>query len=441
MTRGELLRRRRTWRDASVALVLLWWAVPLVRGTGGREPHLLSIGLVLLVVATALVRPWRELSRRVYACLVAVPVAAFLVVTVAPTGWEGGVEAGSWAFATQLAALVLAWARDAARRTGVLLVFVLAAGYEFSAGWLAWWGGEDPRRAFVGTFYWHNQAGVFLATGSVVAAGLLVARIREARVAAWVVAPLGLAGTVVSTSRASMGAAGVGFLVLVTAALSGARRWRGLARLATAAGLGIALAFVLTGPPFFHERTSALAGTAARGAGGETLAANGGYRLKDWEWAGRLFTDRPVAGTGFHGFADASAQLDPAGRGALTPFAHNGYLQVLAEGGLLLAVPVLALLVGLCLRAARAARGRSPVTGAALAGLVVLLLHSGVDFDWSYPALLAAPALLGGALPGGRDGSERPRASPLLGALALALLVVSVAAAWHGSLDLSAKVR
>lgn len=426
--------------DLATGLVLVWWGGPLVHGTGGRERHVLSVGLLLLALATLRVRPWRVLPTKAYGGLVGLSAAAFLVCAVAPTGQAGANEAASWAFAVHLGALLVAWAQDGARRAVLLLALPLSAAASFASGWLGWWGLQDPSYPYSGTFHWYNQQGVFLAAGSVVAAGLLLANARESRLVAWLVAPLALAGTVLTTSRGSMAVLALGYLTLLVAALLRAGRARALARLGAVVVLGALLAVGLTGPPFFESRVGALSGTAARSSGGQTLATNGGHRLDDWGWAARVFADRPLTGTGFHGLLQASAEVDPAGRGSGTPFAHNGYLQVLADGGVLLAVPFLVVLGLLVVRAWRARRAPDALAVPALAGLLVLLLHSGVDFDWTYPALLASPAILVAAVPGGTGlgGSSRTRTA--LAVLALAVLVLAVPAAWDGALDRTAQL-
>jgi hypothetical protein len=72
----------------------------------------------------------------------------------------------------------------------------------------------------------------------------------------------------------------------------------------------------------------------------------------------------------------------------------------------------------------------------------VLLLHSGMDFDWTYPGLLSLTALVAVlGLPLAEDRSWRPRLQgALLGSLAAVLLTVSAVGAWQGGLDLNAPV-
>jgi O-antigen ligase len=188
---------------------------------------------------------------------------------------------------------------------------------------------------------------------------------------------------------------------------------------------------------------SPFAGTEARASTGQSLSTNGGHRLDDWRWGVRVFEHWPWSGTGFHGFAGGSRQVAGQGSGSLTPFAHNGFLQVLVDGGLLLAVPVLVALLLLVLGCARSMwAARTTRDWKALgAGIAVLVLaaHSAVDFDWTYPALLSGFALAGALavplLPVATDrvGLRRRVASGCL----LGLITLAAVAAWSGDLVLN----
>jgi hypothetical protein len=75
--------------------------------------------------------------------------------------------------------------------------------------------------------------------------------------------------------------------------------------------------------------------------------------------------------------------------------------------------------------------------------LVMLGLHSGMDFDWGYPALLAmlAPvAALAGPPGGDRGTAVRARYAVALVGLGVVLLAAGAVGGWGGGLDLSATV-
>lgn len=158
-----------------------------------------------------------------------------------------------------------------------------------------------------------------------------------------------------------------------------------------------------------------------------------------------------MTGAGFDSFRHATTVVTTRRDGVDTAFAHNGYLQALSDGGLLLGAPLclaLGWLVVVVVRALPAAARRADLLQlGGVAALVVLLLHSGMDFDWAYPALLAllAPvAVLALPLGASRRPAARERASyPAWTVtwsstgLATGLLLLSAAAAWSGGLALN----
>ena len=176
------------------------------------------------------------------------------------------------------------------------------------------------------------------------------------------------------------------------------------------------------------------------------MGQNGGYRMDFWREAIGVFDRHPLAGGGYHSLATASAGHVPT-TWPLSPLAHNGYLQVLSDGGLLLGVPFLcaALVVAWWVVSALVAAGRQ--RDSSTLGLVVplalgaLLAHSAVDFDWSYAADFLVVAVLAGILAGNRWAARSPQVSRpasrwLTGAVIAGVVLTGVAAgaAWSGDL-------
>lgn len=427
---------RRHAPDAAVVAALAWWATYLTWGTGGREPHVLSIGCLLVALAWLLVRPDRVLDLKVLALGQALALGAVGVVLLSPTGLAGRDDAAAWVLAAETGLLLLAWARADARaelRRQVLLgVLVAAAGAQFAQGWLPWWGAQDPTTLFQGTFYWHNQVGIFLAAGALLALAALAGGGSVARLG-WVVAPLAIAGTVFTTSRGSqLGLALGAALLLVLAGRAIASRVRVLAGV----GLGLATTWLLTGPPFFAERVSPAASTAARS---ESFVGNGVTRVEDWAAAWEVFARWPLTGRGFDGFRAGTVATEVGERAGQTAYAHNGFLQALSDGGLLLGLPFLAVLAVLALAVVRAlpdaVRGGDTVRVGAAVTLLVLCLHSGMDFDWAYPSLLLmVPLVAVLALPPVRPVARKRLAWPAA-LLPVLLLLLGAVAAWGGGLS------
>ena len=427
----------------AVSAALAWWATYFTWGTGGREPRVLSVACALLLVGIVLVRPWRAVPVAALVLCNGVGVAAFTVVLTAPTGLAGVHEAASYAYAAQLGLLVLAWASTGPRRTALLTALLAAAGLQFTQGWLPWWGLQDPTKLFQGTFYWHNQAGIFLAAGALLAFTVVVAGQRPLAPLAWVVGPLCAAGVVFTTSRGSQLGLVLGTVMLLGLAVAcrGVRRraWR----LVGVAGLSWVLAQVLVGPPFFAQRVSATASTAARA---DSFVSNGVQRIEDWRRAFAIFWEWPVTGAGFYSFDSATEIATTKRDGVSTAFAHNGFLQAAADGGVVLAVPLflaIGAVLAVSLHALPAAlRSGDFVRLGALVTLLVLLLHSGMDFDWTYPALLSLAALVAVlALPAHPDLGRRSRVVGMtFAAASVLLLVASMVGAWQGGLDLNTTI-
>jgi O-antigen ligase len=437
--RGRLLRLT----DLAVLGALTWWATVLTWATGGRDRHVVSVGVALVALAALLVRPWEKLPRLVCVAAVAPGCAGFAVCILAPTGWAGADSAASWTYAGLLALVTAAWAVDERRRELLLLVLVLGPLGTFAKGWTAWWGGEDSTAPFVGTFYWHNQEAAFLMIGAVTGLVLALRGQPSTRVIGWLALALCGAGVVITTSRGTMMALALALLALIAVAVS-RRAWRIAAQAVVSGLLVAATATLLTGPPFFAHRGSALGGITARSGSGETLGANSGHRLDDWSSALRVIRHWPFTGVGFHGFASASAKVSDNGRGSLTPFAHNGYLQAFVDGGALLGVTVLLALGVAVVAAARGlARARRVAdwrTIGAGCTLLALLMHSGIDFDWSYPSLLSGLGLVT-ALASPAVGTERRRTGWGFPLLWSALVGLAVVGAWRGGMHLNVPLR
>lgn len=134
-------------------------------------------------------------------------------------------------------------------------------------------------------------------------------------------------------------------------------------------------------------------------------------RLTWWRVAWRMFEARPLAGFGHAAFTWAQAGFQPAGAfREHSIYAHNYYLEFLAENGLPAAAAWFWLLF-------QAVRSRS---GLVKYALIAALAHSFVDFGLSVPAdfwlfcwLLSSPA--------GEAGVFRPSRRAAAAALAFAL--------------------
>jgi hypothetical protein len=134
-------------------------------------------------------------------------------------------------------------------------------------------------------------------------------------------------------------------------------------------------------------------------------------RAASYQAAIHVFTDRPFTGAGP---SLSTLTWESETGSTVYRYAHNEYLQVLAElgaiGGLLLA----ALLVMILRRVYRARTPNGAARAGALAALTALAVHAGFDFVWQIPAIpLMAAALAGLASPQHSDDQSTEQAAQL----------------------------
>jgi O-antigen ligase len=463
----DLLRTPATEHAVVVGLLVLL-EVPVVQASGGRSAGALGWYAAAAAVAVAVTRPWNRVPRW-WTLLAALLALAPLAVLLATSGGRAGaVAATTYGTCSATGLVVAGYARTAARRAAVAAVLCAGGVAQFAWALVPWWGGGDPSRPMVGTYDWHNQYAAALLAPALLGLALALAGSRPWRAAGWVAAPVAVAGLVLSTSRATLALLVLGWVAVVAVALLGAAdrtaRSRVVARALVATVIAVGLTVLLPGPPLFSTSASPLSGTTARTGAGETLTSNSIYRTEFWREARVAFRAHPLTGAGYGRIPAAAHGRVPAAW-AVSPLAHSGPLQALGEGGLLLGGPLLlgvgAVCVGLLRRLRRPAPRAGPsapvpagpgprtdslvVRAAALAALL-LVVHSLVDTDWTYPALAAELAVVAGvalaAGPGqpgpggapdiraGRAPTVPPAATLVAAAVLLLALVAGSAASW-----------
>jgi O-antigen ligase len=128
-------------------------------------------------------------------------------------------------------------------------------------------------------------------------------------------------------------------------------------------------------------------------------------RLNAWKDTARIIRDSPVAGTGFDTYGTAMLVYQTSRPGEHFQEAHNDYLQLAAEGGLLVGLPILFTLA-MFVAEVRRRFHEAPKEGTtywlrvgAVVGLISIALQSLVEFSLQMPgnavlfAVLAALAL------------------------------------------------
>lgn len=395
-----------------------WWLLAVTRGWAGRDPKVVSVGALLVALSVVLARPSRVLPPAVTAVTILGSAGALAVAVFSPTGWAGVSVGASYVCALWLATAVAATIRRRPAALETLAALVVVAGcVEYAEGWLPWWGGGNPGHPMIGTFYWHDPFAAFLLPAALLGLWLWIWRRRVPALLGLLGFTLCSTGVLYSTSRAALGCLVIGAVATLAMALAGSERLRATGRGIGAVAVAAAASYLVAGPPFFSHRVTAAGAIQGRTAG-QSLGQNGGYRLQFWHEALSAFGRHPVTGGGYHSLASESVGHVPSGW-AISPFAHNGFLQPLADGGLLLGLPFLLACTAVALVTLRllmtAARRRTPSLagfGVPLA-LGLVMVHSAVDFDWTYAADLAlfgilAGAAVGASLAAGRSPAPGP---------------------------------
>lgn len=201
------------------------------------------------------------------------------------------------------------------------------------------------------------------------------------------VALAGLLPSVPATSRArplvAAAALATGVLLAVLGGRARARAWR----VVTLGALAACVIVLAAGPRLVNT---------ARAIGPARVTAASSDRSDEAKAALEVARQRPVTGAG-PGRAHLSWRT-PGGAVAVARFAHNEYLQTLADLGIVGVVLLLTLLFVLAqaVRRGRARPGSPAAWAGAAAGLVALAVHGLFDFGWHVPAL----PLVGGLLVG-----------------------------------------
>ncbi len=149
-------------------------------------------------------------------------------------------------------------------------------------------------------------------------------------------------------------------------------------------------------------------------------------RLGNWRGAVLVALEGPVGGTGLGSYAS----LYPAHRregDSETRYAHNSWLQLGAEGGIL----GWALLMAAAAALYRRRHERDPELRWALAGTVAFAAHNLVDFTAYLPGVFI-PALLLAGVVFAHDESQTPPRAERVATIVLALLVALAALPWAG---------
>jgi O-antigen ligase len=119
-------------------------------------------------------------------------------------------------------------------------------------------------------------------------------------------------------------------------------------------------------------------------------------RYAYWRVALRVFGQEPLRGVGAGGWAVSWLRLRPFNEGAQD--AHSLPLQTAAELGLVGLALLAAFLAGVGIAARAAYRVAPTLAAGPIAGFVVWVAHSPLDWDWQMPAVTLIALVLAGLL-------------------------------------------
>lgn len=182
----------------------------------------------------------------------------------------------------------------------------------------------------------------------------------------------------VSNSRSGATIMSVVFLLFIGLTLRKQRFPIGRRSLAIALGVVLLSVFWIAGSEF----SSRLAGTNWARLDG---------RVAVWQDTLRVFKDFPLSGTGFNTFAVAMLHYQTVDDGLRYQEAHNEYLQLLSDGGVLLAAPLLVFAATAIVAIRRRFRDDADDTQSywirvgAVAGIIAIALQSLLDFTLQTP--------------------------------------------------------
>jgi O-antigen ligase/Flp pilus assembly protein TadD len=371
-------------------LALIFCVAPWLRG--GKDPAGLMVIFAGALLATILA--WKLIEDKVLR-LSAIAGWGLLLLVWAMISYGWSVNRYSTVIAVlQLAlagvvgvvAYLLARTGDGRARffRGYLELATLFSLYGF---WLYVTGSYDRMTS---TFYWANPWASFLLPVVIIATWRFMQSGGK-----WYfgIAVLNLAAFFLSFSRA----ADAVLVVAVAALLAVTRPKRNV--LLRGAGV-VVLALILTFATMqvrqrvFRQELLSVGSRFTEAAKGEsTSQLDRVYYLRS---LGQIFVHHPIGGTGIGTFGTVHPQYQYRVISASTD-AHNAYLQLAAELGIVGLIAVIGLMVTVVLGLIRRAR-HQPGLIAPVIGTLALLAHLGLDIGASFPALLMLAAALVGVL-------------------------------------------
>ncbi len=354
-----------------------------------------AIGVLSLIGMGSIVSPQLKSIKTVIVGLILFSVLGSIMAaanrSAALEGWL------SWGWFVVGFVVLRHWFSDRnLRLAAVKLLAAMGVGTAFYGFWL--FTSDGVRDAWiVAQFGWHNVLAAFLMPTVLITIALFLTSVSLRKWLWGSFAVLAIVVFVLTYSRAAWLCLAVG---LVLAAVFWARQL-GAKQVALSLGLIMAISLMLVKlvtqspglaliPTAQHNRSEAVVDMEGSSVSG---------RLHYWEGAFNLWVQHPLVGVGLGSFGDFLPQVQTDVR-FFSYFAHNFYLQTLAEGGLIAAVVLLLLfwvlgkeVVGLSRthwrKVDHAGQLEKTVRIGLLGAVAAMFLHAGLDFDLAIPAIMA----------------------------------------------------
>lgn len=384
-----------TWTLISplIALVVICWiADSLHTGRFSVSSSLVQIPLVLLIILGLIqllpfeaVRSLDPYNTRLFlvrlACYLAFLAAALVLVS-------SELRFKIIAFGTMIFGSIMAFAATLQRLASPDAIYGLREPFQ-----------AIPFGPFVNQ---HHFAGFMEMTGALAAAFLFSNAVdRDKKLLIAIAALLMTVACILTSSRGGLACFTAGILFVVLMMRFGADR-NAVESRSSARNVGVAMAIfaliVVALVVFVGGDQSLLRGIGLQTASNDISSG----RLHFWTVAIKIFAAQPILGAGLDAFGVAFTQHDTWNGTFRVEQAHNEYLQLLAEGGIVALGCALAFVVILVRSSFRNIRRTSdPLLKAiaigALGGCIAILLHSLVDFPLRTPSNAFFFLMLAGA--------------------------------------------
>jgi O-antigen ligase/tetratricopeptide (TPR) repeat protein len=267
-------------------------------------------------------------------------------------------------------------------RQWVIRAYLASAGIFSVIGLYMYLTGDYGR--LTGTFYWANPAAAYLIPAVLV----VIEKMRVTRSQQqywWLGGVIGFGTTFwLTDSRAATAVLGI-LIILYLLLVKLNKRFCILLLFSLIAVFGTSYGLVRAGNSTAHHTNKVVPGSRLNEAikGESTSGSDRLYYLRS---AFDMWYARPLLGVGAGSFGDVHPQFQKRVTSASTS-AHNEYVQILAELGIVGAMILAGLLLTLFFGSVRGLIARPELVPVAL-GLLGLLLHMGLDIDARYPASL-----------------------------------------------------